>query len=822
MIGTDQSTDNRQMDDEGVIRAALAWLDARSGDTSVDWLVLPEPRRVTAVGIDSILASQGTDAAARITGILACSAVEPTPEELQALLPEPLMLVVAELLPASMRLLSLTSVMGGGASTTEAAQRPEALRRMTLAMAGDIRVILVRLAAGLHALRADVTYAREQRRAALTTEAEAGADAATPDAAAPDAPPVNAPPVNAPPVNAPSTRADSVNGVSAAMVIQAREARAVLAPLANRLGLFQLKWEIEDLSFRLLDPDGYRMLASGVATRRAEREAVVRSSRSRLEAALAQAGIKATVAGRPKHLYSIAQKMRQKDLDLEGLHDLIGLRVLVNTVGDCYAALDVVHTLWRQIPSEFDDYISRPKPNGYQSLHTVVVGEDGHSLEVQIRTRAMHELAEFGVAAHWRYKEGGAPAQDPGTSKITWLRQLLAWQQETGAALGSEGGSTHDDARIFTLTPQGRIIELPAGATPVDFAYHVHSTLGHRCRGAKVDGRLVPLNTPLVNGQVVEIVTARRGAATGPSRDWLNPTLGFVHSARARTKVRQWFHAQEREVELATGRERVEKALAREGRTALGFEALAQRLGLPGNEALFIAVAHEDIGPRALEDAIRGQADMAAAPAAAGSLAANLPQAAGQGPGGVSGPAGPGGPARPALPIASPPSRSAQADKGHGVRVVGVDFLLTQLARCCHPAPPDAIVGFVTRGKGVSIHRQGCPALQALKQRSAERVLEVDWGDWRAQASKGSSRGSGKERRYPVAVQIEARDRPGLLRDIGEVLARDRNNVLSVRSQTHGDGARLTLIIEVTSSEALASVFDQITRIEGVFGCRRL
>ncbi len=778
MIGTDQSTDNRQMDDEGVIQAALAWLDARSGGTAVDWLIRPEPRRVTAAGIDSILAGQGTDAAARITGILVCSPVEPTPEELQALLPEPLMLVVADLLPASMRLLSLTAVAGVAASAAETVQRPEALRRMTLAMAGDIRVILVRLAAGLHALRADVALAREQ-----------GDDLAAPG--------------------------------RAVMASQAQEGQSVLAPLANRLGLFQLKWEIEDLSFRLLDPEGYRALASGVASRRAEREAVVRSSRARLEAALAEAGIRATVAGRPKHLYSIAQKMRNKDLGLEGLHDLIGLRVLVNTVGDCYAVLDVVQSLWQPIPSEFDDYISRPKPNGYQSLHTVVVGEDGHSLEVQIRTRAMHELAEFGVAAHWRYKEGSAPSQDPGTSKITWLRQLLAWQQETGAALGGEGGSTHDDARIFTLTPQGRIIELPVGATPVDFAYHVHSTLGHRCRGAKVDGRLVPLNTPLVNGQVVEIVTARRGAASGPSRDWLNPALGFVRSTRARTKVRQWFHAQEREVELAAGRERVEKALAREGRTALGFEALAQRLGLNGPEALFIAVAHEDIGPRALEEAIRGQTEAAAPAPLAGGLV-NVAQTSNPTLTPVSGPAGPGGPARPALPIAAAPGRSGRPDQGHGVRVVGVDFLLTQLARCCHPAPPDPIVGFVTRGKGVSIHRQACPALAALRQRSAERVLDVDWGDWRRRAGSTSGRGGSKERRYPVAIQIEARDRPGLLRDIGEVLARDRNNVLSVRSQTHGDGARLSLIIEVLSSDTLPPVFEQIGRVDGVYGCRRL
>ena len=801
MIGIDQPTDNLQIDDERVIEAVLAWVDVRAGDSSVEWLVQPERRTLTAAGIDRILASQGTDAAARVMGVLACAPVEPTQEELQALLPEHLLLVVSELLPACVRLLSLTSVIGGGGQS-ETAERPETLRRMTLAMAGDIRVILVRLAAGLHALRVAVAVVDPPSASA---SASASAPAPTP-------------------VMAPATSTADPTGSKAAVdpaaiATLAREAQALLAPLANRLGLFQLKWEIEDLSFLLLDPIGYRTLAAGVAGRRAERETTVTAARARLESALAAAGIRASVKGRPKHLFSIAQKMRLKDLALEGLHDLIGLRVLVETVGDCYATLDVVHSLWQQIPSEFDDYISRPKPNGYQSLHTVVVSEDGESLEVQIRTRAMHELAEFGVAAHWRYKEGGAPAQDPGTSRITWLRQLLAWQQETGAALGAEGGSTRDDERIFTLTPQGRVIELPGGATPVDFAYHVHSTLGHRCRGAKVDGRLVPLNTRLTNGQVVEIVNARRGDLTGPSRDWLNPALGFVRSPRARTKVRQWFHAQERAAEIALGRERVEKALAREGRTALGFETLAQRLAQPNADSLFIAIAQEIIGSRALEDAIRDGSGGAGSGAAA--VGGPVQGGAGAAAGGT-GPGGPGSPGRPELPLATPGASAGTEDAGRGVRVAGVDSLLTQLARCCHPAPPDPIIGFVTRGKGVSIHRQGCSSVVALARRSPERVLAVDWGDWRTQAGRPGGRGQPKERRFPVAIQIEARDRPGLLRDIGEVLARDRNNVLSVRSQTRGEAARFTLIISVPNSEALGPVFDQLARIEGIASSRRI
>ncbi|MET0507174.1 MAG: TGS domain-containing protein [Burkholderiaceae bacterium] len=755
------------------ISAALDFVALHGGEGRVNWITEVEPRSQTAAGIDRILAEQGTDAAARVAGILACAQIEPTPEALLALLPEPLALVVGELLPACIRLLSLDSVTIDAA----AGRGPETLRRMTLAMAGDVRVILVRLAAGLHGLRL-ASGALERDDGAVPAPARA----------------------------------------------RAREAQAILAPLANRLGLFHLKWEIEDLAFRLIDPDRYRSLAASVAGRRAEREAVVVAASVTLAAALEEAGIRATVAGRPKHLYSIAQKMRQKDLALEQLHDLLGLRVLVATVGDCYAALDVVHGCWQPVASEFDDYISRPKPNGYQSLHTVVVGDDGRSLEVQIRTRTMHELAEYGIAAHWRYKEGSGPGPDPGVSRIAWLRQLLAWQQATGAVLGAEGASTRDDGRIFTLTPQGRIVELPVAATPVDFAYHVHSTLGHRCRGAKVDGRLVPLNTPLVDGQVVEIVTARRGGAIGPSRDWLNPALGFVRSARARTKVRQWFHAQERAAGLATGRERVERALAREGRTALGFEALAQRLALPDVESLFLAVAQEAIGPRALEEAIRRDA---ADPAAAG--------AAGAGPGGGPVPGqgaavpGDGAMARavlgrtealPGLAISAPPT-AAKAAAGHGVRVAGVDFLLTQLARCCHPAPPDPIVGFVTRGKGVSVHRRDCSAIGALAARAPERMLDVDWDHWRPPVARGR-RGMPVDRRYPVAIQVEARDRSGLLRDIGEVLARDRNNVLSVRSQTRGEAARFTLIIEVAGADALGPIFDQIRRIDGRSDCRRI
>ena len=735
------------LDAERALARGRQWLLSHGG-TSVPWSAPAESGAETGDGIDAILQQHGTDLAARLTALLVCSDPLPTPAELNAMLGDPLALEVGELLTDCARLMALSS-LGGGNAVDAASNPAELLRRMTLAMAGDIRVIIVRLAAGLHGLRQ-----------AVRLEGSAGG------------------------------RSDSADNdlVGAAL---AREALSLLSPLANRLGLFSLKWEIEDLAFRLSDPSTYRDLARRMDAKRAEREATIASARALLSSRLSAAGLAATVSGRPKHLFSIHQKMRQKGLPLEGLHDLRALRVLVETVGDCYAALDVVHACWSQLPAEFDDYISRPKPNGYQSLHTVVVAPDGRTLEVQIRTLRMHELAEYGVAAHWRYKEGAGKlgAADGGQGdRLVWLRQLLAWQQDLGIALGQEGASTRDDARIFALTPQGRVIELPAGATPVDFAYRLHTTLGHRCRGAKVDGRLVPLSTPLVNGQVVEIVPARRGAPSGPSRDWLNPVTGFVKSTRARAKVRQWFNALEREGALAEGRERVEKLLAREGQTALSFAELASRLGEPDAEALFVAVAQERIGPRALEDASRlGSAPPPAQPPSA-------------------------------VQLRAPAVSSAGGE--HGVLVVGVDFLLTQLARCCHPLPPDPIRGFVTRGKGVSIHRSGCDAILRLARDAPDRVLTADWGDWRSPPRARD--GKPRERRYPAAVQLDARDRPGLLHDISEIFVRERMNVLSVRSHTRHDAARVAMVVEAPDSLSLARVLAQVARVAGVSACRRI
>src|SRR5690606_26756056 len=467
-------------------------------------------------------------------------------------------------------------------------------------------------------------------------------------------------------------------------------------------------------------------------------------------------------------------------------------------------------------------YIARPKPNGYRSLHTVVLADDGRPLEVQIRTHEMHRFAEYGVASHWRYKErgngaparGGRAAEAGYDQQIGWMRQLLAWQREVRQALGSaQGGEQRSagrerraqqpraDGRIYVLTPQARVIELPAGATPVDFAYHVHTSLGHRCRGARVDGHMVPLSTPLQNGQTVEIVAAKETGHEGPSRDWLNPQLGYVRSARTRNKVRQWFNALELERDVAAGRERVERVLQREGRTALAFEELARRLGFDGAPPMFVAIARDEIGPRRLEEAVRGPAGdaSAAGAASAGTITAG---AAAEG--------------AEQLPLLAPRRRAQPASgRGAGVLVVGIDSLMTQLARCCRPVPPDAIVGFVTKGRGVSVHRDSCATFTRMADRAPERVIETAWGD---DALRG---GDVRVRRFPADVEVRATDRPGLLRDITEVFARDRLNVIAVQTLSRQQVASMRFTVEVPDAGQLARTLAAVREVNGVIQARR-
>jgi GTP pyrophosphokinase len=534
---------------------------------------------------------------------------------------------------------------------------------------------------------------------------------------------------------------------------------------------------MEDLSFLFLEPVTYKEIASLLDQKRGERERYMVDLRERLQQALAAQGVKAQVDGRPKHIYSIMRKMRGKSLAFDRVFDIRAMRVVVPAVADCYQVLSWVHEHFAPIAEEFDDYIAKPKPNGYQSLHTVVRDVDGRPIEIQIRTQAMHDHAEHGVAAHWAYKEAGAKgyagvsASSEYDNKIAVLRQLLAWERDLSGA--GQGEGLFDD-RIYVLTPDAAVVELPQGATPVDFAYTVHTNLGHRCRGAKVDGAMVPLNTPLANGQTVEVTAIKEG---GPSRDWLNPELGYLVSNRARAKVRAWFNAQISEETIARGREAVEKLLQRLGRTSTKLEDLASQLGFKSAEGLFEVVGKDEYSLRNIE------------------VLLNPPEPA-------------------LLPdeYLQKKFKGAVARKSaSGVLVVGVDSLLTQLSRCCKPAPPDAISGFVTRGKGVSIHRQDCSNFRQLAARHGERVIEVRWGE-----HKGADAAV-----YPIDVAVEAFDRQGLLRDISEVFAKEKMNVIGVQTQSVKGTAWMTFTVEISDAAGLNKVLGIVRNVKGVRSARR-
>jgi GTP pyrophosphokinase len=768
--GTIQTVPNQDLPAQGQrpLARALTLARAHAAQTADSLGDSVEPILAHAQGTLAILEALNVDEATRVAGVLfglgeaGCSL-----ETIGADFGEEVRTLVAGMRQL-LRLKDLTLKDLGGGSARVGGDELETLRRMTLAMASDIRVVLLRLASRLQTLRfhAEVKHAPE-------------------------------------------------TGI-------ARETLEVLAPLANRLGLGQLKWELEDLAFRFLEPEVYRNIARQLEERRTERESFVRDAVERLRQALLAEGVRAEVTGRPKHIHSIWNKMRSKGLDFAQVQDLRAFRVLVDDVKDCYTVLGVVHQMWPPVPQEFDDYISRPKPNGYQSLHTVVTAEDGRPLEIQIRTRDMHQHAEFGVASHWRYKEAstglsgspsagartaGGPTGDLQEARIEWMRQLLMWQQEVGATLGGQLSTASQDEGelIYLLTPQARVVELPLGSTPVDFAYRVHTGLGHRCRGAKVDGHMVPLNTALKNGQTVEIIAARAGSASdGPSRDWLNVQLGYVRSARARAKVRQWFNALDTDRDVAAGRDKVERVLQREGRTALAHEQLARRLKFESPEELFLAVAREEVGPRMLEDAVRAEVDTGrnADPARAAALEEAAADAE----------------IRQRLARAS----KAQGDGRSGVLVVGVDFLMTQLARCCRPIPPDPIVGFVTRGKGVSVHRTGCKSFAEMARRGPERVLETTWGSQAQPAPAPRQSGSAPLPVYPAEVMVHARDRQGLLRDVSDVFARDRLNVVAVRTLSRDGQAQMQFTVEVTALEQLNKTLASLRAVEGVTEGRRV
>lgn len=571
----------------------------------------------------------------------------------------------------------------------------------------------------------------------------------------------------------------------------AQETLQVFAPLANRLGIWQIKWELEDLSFRFLNPNEYQRIAKLLDEKRVERESSVEHSRERVTQLLHDQGIHAEVQGRPKHIYSIWKKMQGKGLSFDRLFDLRALRVIVGSVEDCYEALARIHNLMTPLSEEFDDYIARPKPNGYQSLHTVVLDEQQRPIEIQIRTQHMHEHAESGVAAHWAYKEAGVKGYAGVTAASDFersvaearkevLRQLLAWERDLAQDIPTDGNEKKIfEDHIFVFTPQGAIIELSSGCTPIDFAYAVHTDLGHRCRGAKVDGVMVPLNTCLRSGQTVEISAVREG---GPSLDWLNPELGFLKSSRSRAKVRAWFNAIAQQQTIARGREAVEKLLQREGKTSLKLEELASQLGFRGADALFEVVGKDEYSLRNIETVLR--------PAVQQQSEDEL----------IS------------LKINKAEGTSPMAPHG-SVLVVGVDSLLTQLARCCKPAPPDAIAGYVTRGKGVAVHRTDCSNFKQLSVRANERVIPVTWGNQRHDA------------KFEVDLAVESDDRPGLLRDITEVLARDKINVTGVHSTTrqHSRGpiAHMMFSMQVKDSQTAQAAINLISQVPGVKTVRR-
>jgi GTP pyrophosphokinase len=556
----------------------------------------------------------------------------------------------------------------------------------------------------------------------------------------------------------------------------AAESLQVFAPLANRLGIWEIKWEMEDLAFRFQEPDTYRQVAKLLDEKRTEREAHVEHMRAQLQTDLNANGIRAQVSGRPKHIYSIVKKMRGKSLGFEQVYDVRALRIVVRDVPECYGALSWVHDHFNAIAEEFDDYIAKPKVNGYQSLHTVVRDANGQPTEIQIRTEAMHAHAESGVAAHWAYKEAGTKgyagvsASGEYDAKIAVLRQLLAWERDLS---GTQTQGVFDD-HIYVLTPDAAIVELPQGATAVDFAYNVHTSLGHRCRGARVDGVMVPLNTPLKNGQTVEVTTVKEG---GPSRDWLNPEQGYLVSHRARTKVRAWFNAQAIAETIAKGREAVEKLLQREGKTALKLDDLASQLGFTSSDALFEDVGKEEFSLRNIELLLR-----------------------------------PNEPAQfdAEAPLIRKPRSESNPSKG-GLLVVGVDSLMTQLAKCCKPAPPDTIRGFVTRGKGVSVHRTDCPNLREMVAKNGERLIEVEWG--LTQSAGGSV--------FAVDVMVLAQDRQGLLRDISEVFTKEKMNVIGVQTQSIKGTAWMTFTVEVADAGRLHKVLGLVAELPGVRSARR-
>ncbi|WNW11441.1 GTP diphosphokinase [Pseudomonas sp. DTU_2021_1001937_2_SI_NGA_ILE_001] len=631
---------------------------------------------------------------------------------------------VAKLIEGVQRMAAISASLSPRQSLVLGSQtQVENLRKMLVAMVDDVRVALIKLAERTCAIRA-VKNADEEKR----------------------------------------------NRV-------AREVFDIYAPLAHRLGIGHIKWELEDLSFRYLEPDQYKQIAKLLHERRLDRERFITDVMTQLDNELQATGVKADISGRAKHIYSIWRKMQRKGLAFSQIYDVRAVRVLVPEMRDCYTALGIVHTLWRHIPKEFDDYIANPKENGYRSLHTAVIGPEGKVLEVQIRTHAMHEEAELGVCAHWRYK--GTDVKSSSNhyeEKISWLRQVLEWHEELGdiGGLAEQLRVDIEPDRVYVFTPDGHAIDLPKGATPLDFAYRVHTEIGHNCRGAKINGRIVPLNYSLQTGEQVEIITSKQGT---PSRDWLNPNLGYITTSRARAKIVHWFKLQARDQNVAAGRSLLERELARMALLQVDFEKLAEKANYKTGEDMFAALGAGDLRLTQLVNLAQQQVE----PERMDAVELIPRKATGYKPG-----------------------------KRGDIQIQGVGNLLTQIAGCCQPVPGDAIVGYITQGRGVTIHRQDCASVLQLGGKEPERIIQVSWGPAPALT-------------YPVDILIRAYDRSGLLRDVTQVLLNERINVLAVntRSNKEDNTALMSLTIEIPGLDALGRLLGRISQLPNIIETRR-
>lgn len=555
----------------------------------------------------------------------------------------------------------------------------------------------------------------------------------------------------------------------------AREVADIYAPLAHRLGIGHIKWELEDLSFRYLHPDSYKKIAKLLDEKRLDRQHYIDDVIAELKTAMVRAGIHGEFSGRAKHIYSIWRKMQRKGIGFSQVYDIRAVRVLVPEMKDCYAALGIVHGLWRNVPNEFDDYIANPKDNGYRSLHTAVIGPQGKVLEVQIRTFEMHEEAELGVCAHWRYKGADSERKKAGSyeDKIAWLRQVLEWHEETGgSAVDLSEQFTPDQDRVYVFTPDGHVVNLAYGSTPIDFAYHIHTEVGHRCRGAKVNGRIVPLTYALQTGEQVEILTGKENA---PRRDWLQPNLGFIKSARTRTKVQAWFRQQAREDNIAAGRALIEKEFKRLALTSLDYKAVAERVRYATVDDMYAAVGVGNISATQVLSAAQ-------------SLLQNEDHVASE------------------LKL----RRRAPSDAKSQIRIRGVGNLLTHIAGCCKPVPGDAILGYITVGRGVSVHRQDCSKILQLQYVEPERIIDVSWGDELAT--------------YPVDIAVLAHDRQGLLRDITQLFAAERVNVLALNtlSDVANNTATMRCTIEITGIEMLSALLAKLNALHNIISATRV